>query len=122
MNVCIVSENFELNMDATEVTCTGEQFTYINIQVKSDHFYILEQMRVYSDDVEPFFNQFTNMYANLEGSAYIEEPYGNQMYLEFLCDKKGHITIDGFLHKNSGENTFIVYFTGKVDQSAINIA
>ena len=44
------------------------------------------------------------------------------MYIEFVCDKKGHITIEGALYKNSGENTFDISFVSKVDQSAINIA
>ena len=122
MNLRIVSENFELKIDVAESICTEEQFAYIDVCVEADHFCISEQLKVYADDVEPFFYQFTDMYTSLEGCAYIEEPYGNQMYIEFVCDKKGHIAIEGSLHKNSGTNTFIVYFTGKADQSAIHIA
>ena len=122
MNIWITAENFELKMNSRPATYLDEMFTYINVMVKTDSFYISEQMKVYTDDVQPFFNEFTDMYARLEGSAYIEEPYGNEMYIEFVCDKTGHITIEGSLYKHNGENTFSTYFVSKVDQSAISIA
>ena len=122
MNLWITAENLELKMDVAQDICEYELFAYIDVQIKCDGFYISEQMKVYADDIIPFFSEFTDMYTSLKGSAHIEEPYGNQMYIEFVCDRTGHIAIEGSLHKNSGKNTFITYFTGKVDQSAVNIA
>jgi len=122
MNIWIISENFELKMSSEPAVDPNEMFAYIDVKIKTDAFYVSHQMKVYTDDMWPFFNRFTDMYTQLKGSAYIKEPFGNQMYIKFVCHKTGHITIEGRLHKNSGENTFITYFVGKVDQSAINIA
>lgn len=122
MNIWITAENLEMKVNSETDLDPVEMFACINIMIKTDTFCISEQMKVYTDDIVPFFNEFTDMYARLKGSAYIEEPYGNEMYIEFECDKTGHISIEASLHKNSGENTFVVYFAGKVDQSAINIA
>lgn len=119
MNIWITSENLELKMSSGESIDCEELFEYIDVQLKTDTFYIAEQMKVYADDIGAFFGEFTDMYAKLNGNAYIKEPYGNQMYIGFSCDKKGHITIEGTLHKNSGENTFITSFVNKVDQSAV---
>ena len=122
MNICIMAENFELRINNESDLDTDELFACINVKIKTDTFYISQQMKVYTDDVVPFFDDFADMYSRLKGSAYIEEPYGNEMYVEFVCDKTGHIIIEGSLHKSSGDNTFVTYFTGKADQSAISIA
>ena len=122
MNIYVKSENLELKMESAVTTDLDEMFAYIDVQIKTDSFYISEQMKVYTDDAGAFLVELTDMCTKLKGSAYIEEPYGNQMYIEFVCDKKGHITIEGALYKSSGENTFDISFVSKVDQSAINIA
>lgn len=122
MTLWIKTEDLELKMSGENKADAEELFTYLDVQIKTDDFYFSEKMNVYADDVTEFFGEIADICAELKGGAYIEEPYGNQMYMEFVCDKTGHISIEGSLQKNSGENTFVTYFTGRADQSAVDIS
>ena len=65
-----------------------------------------------------FVDALTSLYKTLNGTAIIQEPYGERQFIEFRADRSGHINIRGELSSN-GRNGFLqkLFFENSVDQT-----
>ena len=87
--------------------------TLMDIAVTCDGFAGKMQMEIDYADLCAFVQNLKTLYDRLAGAAEIKEPWGNQAYIRFECDRTGHIVITGKL--NEMENC--LKFRKTIDQT-----
>ena len=72
----------------------------MSVYVLSEGFSASATIDIDIEDVVSFCKELQKVYDSLNGEAKIQEPFGNQQYISFSGDKKGHILISGTLNSN----------------------
>lgn len=105
--ILLESENFRLSLDfqVFESDISYPSNTILSVSVSSEGFSASTTMDIDIKDILIFCNELQKTYDSLKGEAKIQEPYGNQQYILFTGDKKGHIFVSGRLNSN-GANGF----------------
>ena len=102
-----------LNLRVFENDIEYPSNTIMDVEVESDGFSGKASMDI---DVKAFGNFAANLYdiyERLDGEARITEPYGDQMYISFEGNGRGHIKANGMLC-NMGQ---ILKFENEFDQT-----
>ena len=101
------SESFSLSLGfkVFESDISYPSNTVLTVSVSSAGFSASTKMDIDIKDIPTFYYELQKVYDSLKGEAKIQEPYGNQQYILFSGDKKGHILVSGTLNSN-GENGF----------------
>ena len=92
--------------------------TIMSIKVESDGFSASTNMDINIKDFAKFTIDLCQIYETLSGEARIEEPYGMHMYLSFIGNGRGHISVKGYLtscdqvleFKNDIDQTYLQEF------------
>lgn len=105
--ILLESENFRLSLDfqVFESDISYPSNTILSVSVSSEGFSASTTMDIDIKAIPIFCNELQKTYDSLKGEAKIQEPYGNQQYILFTGDKKGHIFVSGMLNSN-GANGF----------------
>ncbi len=105
--ILLESENFSLSFDfrVFESDISYPSNTILTVSVSSAGFSAATTMDIDIKDIPTFCDELHNLYDSLKGEAKIQEQYGNQQYILFSGDKKGHILVSGILNSN-GANGF----------------
>ena len=105
--ILLECENFSLSLDfqVFESDISYPSNTILSVSVSSEGFSASTTMDIDIKDIQTFCNELQKTYDSLKGEAKIQEPYGNQQYILFTGDKKGHIFVSGMLNSN-GANGF----------------
>lgn len=119
-HIVIETECFKLSFDfqVFESDISYPANTILSVNVLSNGFSASATMDVDIKDVASFCFNLQKIYNSLSGEAKIQEPFGNQQYLLFSGDQKGHILISGVLNSN-GANGFWqeLKFENRIDQT-----
>ena len=101
------SESFSLSLgfEVFESDISYPSNTILTVSVSSAGFSASTTMDIDIKDIPTFYYELQKVYDSLKGEARIQEPYGDQQYILFSGDKKGHILVSGTLNSN-GENGF----------------
>ena len=94
--------------------------TTLNVSVMSDGFSACASMDVSARGLAVFAQQLHEIYGSLSGTARIEEPYGQHMYLAFEGDGRGHVSVKGRLcsaNQNGAVQT--LEFQNCIDQTEL---
>lgn len=105
--ILLESESFSLSLDfqVFKSDISYPSNTVLTVSVLSAGFSASTIMDIDIKDIPTFCYQLQKVYDSLKGEAKIQEPYGNQQYILFSGDKKGHILVSGMLNSN-GANGF----------------
>ena len=105
--ILLECENFSLSLDfqVFESDISYPSNTILSVSVSSEGFSASTTMDIDIKDIQTFCNELQKTYDSLKGEAKIQEPYGNQQYILFTGDEKGHIFVSGMLNSN-GANGF----------------
>ena len=100
--ILLECENFSLSLDfqVFESDISYPSNTILSVSVSSEGFSASTTMDIDIKDIQTFCNELQKTYDSLKGEAKIQEPYGNQQYILFTGDKKGHIFVSGMLNSN----------------------
>ncbi|MBQ9483566.1 MAG: hypothetical protein IJU82_05175 [Ruminiclostridium sp.] len=91
---------FDDDIDNTPVNA------FLDIKVKNDTFCGSASMEIDIKELAEFSLALKKVYDTLGGSASFKEPYGNNGELSFTADKKGHITVKGFIQTQTFGDVF----------------
>lgn len=92
--------------------------TTLEVSVQSSGFSGAASMDVDAKSLANFAEDLSRIYGTLSGEARIEEPYGVHMYLSFIGDGCGHITVSGQLQsEDSWGNRQVLEFENQLDQT-----
>ena len=64
-----------------------------------------------------FAAQLNEMYQKLEGSAFIQDLYETDSYIEFIAQKRGHITVRGQITWSRNRHTQQLTFENEIEQT-----
>ena len=105
--ILLESESFSLSLDfqVFESDISYPSNTILSVSVSSAGFYASTTMDIDIKSIPIFCNDLKRVYDSLEGEAKIQESFGNQQYILFVGDRKGHVLISGELNSN-GANGF----------------
>lgn len=92
--------------------------TILTISVNSDGFCADTDMDIDIKEFVVFVDSLSSLYKTLNGTALIQEPYGERQFVEFCADRSGHIGIRGEL-SSYGRNGFVqkLTFENRIDQT-----
>ncbi len=95
--------------------------TILTISVNSDSFCANTDMDIDIKAFVSFVDALSALYTTLKGVAIIQEPYGEQQFIEFSADKSGRIGIRGKLSSN-GRRGFVqeLSFENCIDQTYLS--
>lgn len=120
MEHLIKSANFDIRLQLKVIEADIEypSNTILTISVNSDGFCANTDMDIDIKQFKAFVDALSSLYSSLTGSAVIQEPYGEQQFIEFSADRSGHIGIRGKLCSN-GRNGFFqeLIFENCIDQT-----
>ena len=110
-DICFLLKVFE-----TDIAYTSN--TILTISVNSDGFCANTDMDIDIKEFVAFVDSLSSLYKTLNGTALIQEPYGERQFVEFSADRFGHIRIRGELSSN-GRNGFVqkLNFENCIDQT-----
>ena len=110
-DICFLLKVFE-----TDIAYTSN--TILTISVNSDGFCANTDMDIDIKEFVAFVDSLSSLYKTLNGTALIQEPYGERQFIEFSADRSGHIRIRGELSSN-GRNGFVqkLNFENCIDQT-----
>ena len=89
---------FQLKVFESDVSYSSN--TILTISVISDNFSANTDMDIDIKSFVVFVDALSSLYTTLNGTAIIQEPYGEQHYIELIADRSGHINIRGKLSSN----------------------
>ena len=118
----LLTENLELKLspDFYIEDITYPTNTIMGVNVYSDGFCASTSMDIDLRELAVFSEKLCQVYDTLSGEARIEEPYGLHMYLQFIGDGKGHISVKGLLHGgNRAGNEHTLEFENSIDQTEL---
>lgn len=111
--LCLKPKVFESDIHLTNNTI-------MEVMVCSNGFSAQTSMDIDVKDLAVFSCDVKKIYDTLSGEARLEEPYGMHMYLSFIGDGRGHMTVKGFLHKEtSAGNEQNLTFENEIDQTGL---
>ena len=120
MEHLIKSANFDirLQLKVFDADIEYSSNTILTISVNSDGFCASTDMDIDIKQLVAFVDALSSLYSSLTGSAVIQEPYGEQQFIEFCTDRSGHISIRGELSSN-GRKGFMqkLTFENCIDQT-----
>ena len=120
MEHLIKSANFDIRLQLKVFNADIEYSsnTILTISVNSDGFCASTDMDIDIKQLVAFVDALSSLYSSLTGSAVIQEPYGEQQFIEFCTDRSGHISIRGELSSN-GRKGFMqkLTFENCIDQT-----
>ena len=110
-DICFLLKVFE-----TDIAYSSN--TILTISVNSDGFCANTDMDIDIKEFVAFVDSLSSLYKTLNGTALIQEPYGERQFVEFSADRSGHIRIRGELSSN-GRNGFVqkLNFENCIDQT-----
>lgn len=92
--------------------------TSLRVMVESDNYRAVATMDIGIKQLVVFSEKLKNIYETLTGEAQIKEPYGKHMYIAFIGNGKGHITVKGFLQNESNKGCQqTLEFENDIDQT-----
>lgn len=111
--VCIEPEIFEANINLPTNTL-------LKINVRSDGFAASTTMDIDIKDLARLGRDLCRIYDTLQGNTRLVEPYGQHMYISFVGNNSGHISIKGCLHKGNRIGLEqVLEFENDVDQTCL---
>ncbi|MBP3381117.1 MAG: hypothetical protein J6L00_00605 [Clostridia bacterium] len=120
MEHLIKSANFDirLQLKVFDEDIEYSSNTILTISVNSDGFCASTDMDIDIKQFVAFVDALSSLYSSLTGSAVIQEPYGEQQFIEFCTDRSGNISIRGELSSN-GRKGFMqkLTFENCIDQT-----
>ena len=112
-SVCIEPEIFETDINLPTNTL-------LKIDVRSDGFAASTTMDIGIKDLARLGRDLCRIYDTLQGNAWLEEPYGQHMYISFTGNNSGHISIRGRLHKSNRIGLEqVLEFENDIDQTSL---
>ena len=121
MKECVIKSEgfyicFQLKVFGSDVEYSSN--TILTISVISDNFSANTDMDIDIKSFLFFVDALSSLYTTLNGTAIIQEPYGEQQYIELRADRSGHINIRGKLSSN-GRGGFLqkLSFENCIDQT-----
>ena len=116
----LIQETFEMNLDVQvfEKDILFPTNTIMNISVESCGFYGSTTMDIDAKELAKFGVKLSEIYISLTGRTKIQEPYGQNQFVEFIGDGVGHISVCGMI---SNETTFSqkLCFENQIDQTIL---
>ena len=116
----IKSPTFDIRfqLKVFEVDIEYSSNTILTVSVNSDGFCANTDMDIDIKQFVAFVDDLSSLYTSLTGSAVIQEPYGEQQFIEFRTDRSGHISVRGELSSN-GRKGFVqkLTFENCIDQT-----
>ncbi len=110
----------ELSLEIFEEDITFPVNTSMLVAVKSTTFSAIADIEIDINEFIEFTMDLDCLYENLYGKAVIKEVYGNNMYISFEGDGKGHIAISGYLYNRyCDSNYYDIRFNNVIDQTAL---
>ena len=67
--------------------------------------------------ISDFASQLNEMYQKLDGSAIIQDLYETDSYIEFIAQKRGHITVRGKITRSRNRHTQQLTFENEIEQT-----
>ena len=120
MEHLIKSANFDirLQLKVFDADIEYSSNTILTISVNSDGFCASTDMDIDIKQFVAFVDALSSLYSSLTGLAVIQEPYGEQQFIEFRTDRSGHISVRGELSSN-GRKGFMqkLTFENCIDQT-----
>jgi hypothetical protein len=120
MEYSIKSANFDICflLKVFETDIAYPSNTILTISVNSDRFCANTDMDIDIKEFVAFVDSLSSLYKTLNGTALIQEPYGERQFVEFSADRSGHFRIRGELSSN-GRNGFVqkLNFENCIDQT-----
>lgn len=110
----------ELDVNVFESDISYSSNTILNIMVKCNEFSAQASMDIDIKEFAMFARKIQTMYKELNGTALIKEPYGNEQFIKITCDKTGHIVINGFLCNMIDSSSYKLSFEKTIDQTDID--
>jgi len=111
--------HMELDMNIFETDIKYSSNTIMSTTLKCNEFSAQTSMDIDIKEFAVFAEKIFAMYEKLNGTALIKEPYGNEQFIEFSCDKTGHIIIKGFLCNLNDSCSYKLNFEKTIDQTDI---
>ena len=107
---------FRLQIFETDIPYSSNAI--LTVSVHSDGFCANADMDIDIKEFVAFVDSLSSLYERLNGTAIIQEPYGERQFVEFSADRFGHICVRGELSSN-GRNGFLqkLTFENGVDQT-----
>ena len=109
----------ELNVNVFESDINYSSNTILDIIIRCNEFSAQTAMDIDIKEFAVLAEKICAMYEKLNGTALIKEPYGNEQFIEFSCDKTGHIIIKGFLCNLNDSCSYKLNFEKTIDQTDI---
>lgn len=111
--VCIEPEIFEADLSLPTNTL-------LKTDVRSNGFAASTTMDIDIKDLARLGRDLCRIYDTLQGNAQLEESYGQHMYISFIGNNRGHISIKGRLHKgNRSGLEQVLEFENDIDQTSL---
>ena len=119
MKHILKTDNFEISMDLKifESDITYPTNTIMKVVVQSDDFSAGTSMDIDIKEFAQFVSNLVNIYETLSGEATIEEPYGQKMYISFIGNGRGYISVKGYLHSSNNGYEQRLEFENDIDQT-----
>ena len=114
------SENFrlELNPVSYENELDSPVNTAIGVKLSSYGFSAESELLVNVRMLKSFAVDLKQMFEELQGSARIEEPYGEKSFIEFTLATGGHIKVKGAIDNKAAYGyTQSLSFENEIDQT-----
>ena len=116
----ITTDNFflKISADIDENDIDNPVNTILTVEVVSCGFSAKAEFETDASKLAEFSENLQSLYNTLEGSASICETYGYKRYISFSADKRGIITVRGFLCDEMRKNE--LKFENSFDQTYLN--
>ena len=111
--------HLELNMNIFEKDIKYSSNAIMSMTFKCNEFSAQTSMDIDIKEFAVFVEKICAMYEKLNGTALIKEPYGNEQFIEFSCNKTGCIVIKGFLCNLNDTSSYKLNFEKTIDQTYI---
>ena len=116
---CIKTENFYLGFRpyVYQNYLRAPVNTNLEVEIISYGFSAKTVIEIDIRKLAAFAVHLNRLYESLSGSARLEEPYGEQGYIEFEASARGHVKIEGRLAKYTAEYAQRLQFQNEIDQT-----
>jgi len=107
----------ELNLRVFESDIAYTSNTIMKMTVESYDFKGIAELDIDIKEFARFSADLKKIYETLNGTARIEEPYGNHQFIEFTGDGRGHISVYGYILQRTGICDNELKFSSEIDQT-----
>lgn len=123
MNTCHIDHpnfNLQLQLKVFESDIPYPSNTIMTVAVDSDGFCGKTEMEIDIKQFVEFSNELSTIYSTLNGTAIIQEPYGEEQFVKFNGDGSGHVTVNGkFTSNNRNGFAQSLFFENNIDQTCL---